>query len=297
MHQTKSRYRRSCHRSLAASIALLLSSAALLSSAHAQTDYSTVEIIPHHVSGNVYYLQGAGGHIGLSVGPDGVLMIDDQFAPLTEKILAAIQALSPGEIRFLINTHVHGDHVGGNENIGRLGVPIVARDEVRLRMQTQYPGVALPVLTYSAEISLHLNGEEVRAIPVPPAHTDGDSFIYFRGSDVLHTGDVFRTGAYPIIDLNNGGSLHGTLDALGIAIGLLGPDTLVIPGHGNVSRRADMIAFRDMVLDITQRVGTMVESGMNYDQIAAANPTAAYDATHGDPERFLRAVYSELGGQ
>jgi len=263
----------------------------------AQRDFSTVEIIPHHVRGGYYYLQGAGGNIGLSVGEDGVIMIDDQFAPLTEKILAAIRGIDDGEIRFLINTHVHGDHTGGNENLGEMGILILARDEVRVRLQGQAPDAALPVLTFEDDISIHLNGEEAHVIPVPPAHTDGDSYIYFSGSDVVHAGDVFRTVGYHYMDLENGGSLQGSLDALAILIGMSGPDTLIVPGHGDVSTREDVMEFRDIILDVSNQVGAMIEQGMNYDQIAAANPTAAYDDKWGDPERFLRGVYQELGGQ
>lgn len=283
--------------SLSIRAALLLAGAGLLNGALAQTDYSTVEIIPHEVRGSVYYLQGAGGNIGLSVGEDGVVMIDDQFAPLTDKILAAVRGLNDGEIRFLINTHMHGDHTGGNENLGRQGIVILARDEVRVRMRAQSPDIALPILTYSDDITIHLNGEEVIAMPVPPAHTDGDSYIYFTASDVLHAGDVFRTTGYPYIDLGAGGTLDGTIQALGLAIGMAGPDTIIVPGHGNPSSREDVIEFRDMILDVASKVRPLVAQGMTYDQVAAARPTAAYDAKWGDPERFLRAVYSELGGQ
>lgn len=266
-------------------------------SAMAQQDFSNVEVTSHHVSGSYYYLQGAGGNIGLSVGEDGVVMIDDQFAPLTDKILAAIRELSDGEIRMVINTHVHGDHTGGNENLGKMGILILARDEVRVRLSQQSPEDALPVLTYSDAITVHLNGEEMYAFPVPPAHTDGDTYIYFKGSDVIHAGDVFRTTAFPVIDTNNGGTLDGTLDALGILVGAAGPNTKIVPGHGVVSTRMDVMGFRDMVLDVKSRVEPMVERGMSYDQVAAANPTAAYNARYGDPERFLRAVYAELGGE
>lgn len=261
-----------------------------------QQDFSNVQIIPHHVAGSVYYLEGQGGNIGLSIGDDGVVMIDDQFAPLTDRIVAAIRQLNSGTIRFLINTHVHGDHTGGNENMGRLGVAILARDEVRVRLSAQAPAAALPVLTYSEAITIHLNGEEVHAFPVPPAHTDGDTFIHFRDSDVIHAGDVFRTTAFPVIDTNNGGTLDGTLQALGILIGTSGPNTRIIPGHGGVSSREDVTAFRDMVLDVKARVAGMVAQGMSYQQVAAANPTAAYNDRYGDPDRFLRAVYTELGG-
>jgi glyoxylase-like metal-dependent hydrolase (beta-lactamase superfamily II) len=263
----------------------------------AQRDFSDVEIIPHHVAGSVWYLEGAGGNIGLSIGEDGVVMIDDQFAPLTDRILAAIAGLTDSEIRFVINTHVHGDHTGGNENLGRMGVLILARDEVRVRLMDQAPAAALPVLTYSDAITLHLNGEEVFAFPVPPAHTDGDSFIHFRDSDVIHAGDVFRTNAFPYIDLANGGSLDGSLQALGLLLAASGPDTRIVPGHGVVSTRMDVMAFRDLILEVKDAVDIMLAQGMSYEEVAAADPTAAYNDRYGDPDRFLRSVYMELGGE
>ena len=279
------------------SLVLFLSSLALASSVFAQQDFSSVEIIPHHVAGSVYYLEGRGGNIGLSIGEDGIIMIDDQFAPLTEKIVAAIRSLSNGEIRFLINTHVHGDHTGGNENLGNMGVLILARDEIRVRLAQQAPAAALPVLTYSDAITIYLNGEEVYAFPVPPAHTDGDTFIHFKDSDVVHTGDVFRTTAFPVIDTNNGGTLKGTLEALGRLIGVAGPNTKILPGHGVVSNRGDVIGFRDMVLDVSGQVEELLARNMSYQQVAAADPTVGYNAQYGDPERFLRALYTELGGE
>jgi glyoxylase-like metal-dependent hydrolase (beta-lactamase superfamily II) len=224
-------------------------------------------------------------------------MIDDQFAPLTEKIVAAIRSLSDGEIRFLINTHVHGDHTGGNENLGNMGVLILARDEIRVRLAQRAPAAALPVLTYSDAITIYLNGEEVYAFPVPPAHTDGDTFIHFKDSDVVHTGDVFRTTAFPVIDTNNGGTLKGTLEALGRLIGIAGPNTKILPGHGVVSNRGDVIGFRDMVLDVSGQVEELLARNMSYQQVAAADPTVGYNAQYGDPERFLRALYTELGGE
>lgn len=283
-------------RKSAAMITLLGLMWLLTPASHAQQDFSNVEIVAHHVAGSVYYLQGAGGNIGLSIGEDGVVMIDDQYAPLTDKILAAIRQLNEGEIRFVINTHVHGDHTGGNENLGKLGILILARDEVRVRLAAQSPAAALPVLTYSDAITIHLNGEEVYAFPVPPAHTDGDTFIHFVDSDVIHTGDVFRTTAFPVIDTNNGGTLDGSIQALGLLIGTAGPDTLILPGHGDVSSRMDVMGFRDMILDVRDQVAPMVESGMSYEEVAAADPTAAYNDRYGNPDRFLRAVYTELGG-
>ena len=265
-------------------------------SAQQNVDWDAVEISTHHVAGTVHYLAGQGGNIGLSIGDDGVVMIDDQFGPLTDRIVEAIRGISNGNIRFLINTHVHGDHTGGNENMGRMGVDIVARERVRLRLAETLPAVALPVLTYSEPVTIHLNGEDVHLIPVPPAHTDGDTFIHFPASDVLHLGDVFRTVAFPVIDRNNGGTLDGTIEALGIAAGMAGPDTMIVPGHGVVSSRADVIEFRDMVIDVKAKVSALVAEGASYDDVVAAGPTAEYEAKWGDPERFLTAVYAELAG-
>jgi glyoxylase-like metal-dependent hydrolase (beta-lactamase superfamily II) len=266
-------------------------------------DMSQVQIRAHPVANGIYYLEGQGGNIGLSVGEDGVVMIDDQFAQLTDRILAAIRQINPGEIRFVINTHVHGDHTGGNENLGRMGILILARDAVRVRMAAAANAVeeALPVLTFSEPISVHLNGGTLRTIPVAPAHTDGDSFIHFVEADVIHAGDVFRTIAYPYIDLATGGTLQGTLDALGVLIGMSGPNTKIIPGHGTVATRADVIAFRDMILDVQARVAALVAQGRTIDQILAARPAASYEATRGTDqtslERFIRGVYAGVGGQ
>jgi len=264
--------------------------------AQGQNNMDDVRIVAHPVRGGVYYLQGQGGNIGLSIGEDGVVMIDDQFAPLTERILAAIRQLSDGEIRFVINTHVHGDHTGGNENLGRMGLLILARDEVRVRLAASAPEDALPVLTYSDAITIHLNGGEVYAAPLPPAHTDGDSYIHFRADDVIHTGDVYRTTGFPFIDRANGGTLEGTIQTLAILAGLGGPNTLYVPGHGEVSRREDVVAFRDMVMEVKDRVVPLVRDGATLEQVLAAGTTAEYEEKWGDPVRFLTAVYEELGG-
>ena len=173
----------------------------------------------------------------------------------------------------------------------------LARDQVRVRLSQSSPKDALPILTYSDAITIYLNDEEVFAFPVPPAHTDGDTFIHFRDSDVIHTGDVFRTTAFPVIDTNNGGTLNGTLQALAILVGTAGPDTKIIPGHGVVSDRMDVMGFRDMIIDVADRVEEMVSQGMSYEEVFSANPTEAYNDLYGDPDRFLRAVYTELGGE
>ncbi len=267
-------------------------------SAQEPVDWDAIDLRISHVAGNIHMLEGRGGNIGLSIGDDGVIMIDDQFAPLTDRIVAAIGEVTDEEIRFLINTHVHGDHVGGNENLGKAGVLIFANDRVRMRMvDASTAHAALPVVTFSDTATLHLNGEEVHAFSVPPAHTDGDSFIHFRGSDVLHLGDVFRTNNFPYMDLSNGGGLPGTLDALAIAIGMAGPGTAIIPGHGNVSTRDDVVEFRDMILIVMDRVSALIDDGKSYAEVAAAGTTTEFEAKWGDPERFLMGLYQELGGQ
>ena len=261
-------------------------------------DWDAVNLTIHHVAGGIYYLEGTGGNIGLSVGDDGIVMIDDQFAPLTERILETIADLDDGEVRFVINTHVHGDHVGGNENLGNLGITILANDRVRVRMVAGMAAeAALPVLTYSDTTTVHLNGEEVHVFTVPPAHTDGDSFVHFRGSNVLHLGDVFRTNNFPYIDVSNGGTLKGTLEALGIAIGMSGPDTMIVPGHGGVSTRDDVVEFRDMALVVAERVERLVRDGASLEDVLGAGTTAEYEEQWGDPERFLTGVYTEVGGE
>ncbi len=261
-------------------------------------DWDAIDLRISHVAGSIHMLEGRGGNIGLSIGDDGVIMIDDQFAPLTDRIVAAIGEVTDEEIRFLINTHIHGDHVGGNENLGNAGVLIFANDRVRMRMvDASTAHAALPVVTFSDTVTLHVNGEEVHAFSVPPAHTDGDSFIHFRGSNVLHLGDVFRTNNFPYMDLSNGGGLPGTLDALAIAIGMAGPDTAIIPGHGNVSTRDDVVEFRDMILIVMDRVSALIDDGKSYAEVAAAGTTAEFEAKWGDPERFLTGLYQELGGQ
>lgn len=284
----------------------------------AQGNLADVDLTISPVAGNVYMIQrpGGGGNIGVQAGPDGVLLVDSLFAPLADKVVAAVREVSDEDIRFLINTHIHIDHVGGNENLAQRGVLIFAHDNTRLRFfeeqnrfpraggsfVPQQPAAARPVITFNDAMSFHLNGEEVRAFLVPPAHTDGDVFVHFPESDVLHLGDVYRTTSYPIIDVYNGGSLRGTIAALDTAIDLAGANTKIIPGHGlQVMRRADLIAFRDMILDIQGRILVLIREGRNLDEVMAAQPTADYDAEWTDdpgwgPQDFVPVVYYELGG-
>jgi len=260
-------------------------------------DWDAVSLSTHHVAGSVHYLQGRGGNIGLSVGDDGVLMIDDQFAPLSQRILGKINEISNGDIRILVNTHVHGDHTGGNANFRAMGIPILSQDRVRARLESTQPEASLPVMTYSEDVTLYLNGEAVHVIAMPPAHTDGDSIIHFTESDVIHTGDMFRTVAFPVIDRNNGGTLPGTIEALGLLAGMAGPSTKIVPGHGVVSTRDDVIEFRDMVITVANRVAALVDQGQSFDEITTTDPTAEFNEKWGDPERFLTAVYAELASE
>ncbi len=197
----------------------------------------------------------------------------------------------------MVNTHVHPDHVGGNANFARMGVPVMAHDNVRVRMaQAEEPAAAAarPMLTYGDSTTLHLGGEPIEVFKVPAAHTDGDSFIYFPEADVMHLGDVFRTTGYPVIDVGNGGTAAGTLEALALVIDMAGPDTLLIPGHGEVSTREDVIEFRDMIVEVERRVSELVDDGLTLEQVVAAEPTADLDERWGSPERFLPGLYESL---
>ena len=279
--------------------------------------FDGVALTTTHVAGKVYMVQrpGGGGNVGAFVGPDGVLLVDSLFAPLAERLVAAVRQVTERDIRFLINTHVHPDHIGGNEPLANRGVLIFAHDNVRLRALEQLrfprrggqflpqpPERARPVVTYTDGVSFHFNGEEVRAVLAPPAHTDGDTFVYFPESNVLHLGDVFRTTSYPIIDAYNGGTLAGTIKALEMAIAMAGPETRVIPGHGlAIVGRSALVEFRDMVVAVRDRVRTMIAKGMTLDAVMVARPTAAYDARWGQEaswtaDDFIPIVYYELGG-
>jgi cyclase len=265
--------------------------------AQAQQDFSAVEVQVHEVAGNFYYLQGAGGNVGVLIGDDGVFMVDDQFAPLSDKLVAAIRTISDGPIRFLVNTHIHGDHNGGNENFAALGVTIMAHDNVRARMANGESPRAMegrPILTYGDAVNLHFNGEDVALIKVPAAHTDGDTIVHFPGADVIHAGDVFRTTGYPGVDAGNGGTVGGTLQALQMIIDMAGPNTQIVPGHGVPASRDDVIEFRDMVAEVQRRISDLIEQGMTVEQVVAANATADLDERWGSFERFLPGFYQAL---
>ncbi|HEY4211807.1 MAG TPA: MBL fold metallo-hydrolase [Steroidobacteraceae bacterium] len=272
-------------------------------------DFSKVEIKTTRLASDFYTLEGQGGTISVLTGPDGVFLVDSQFAPLTDRLVAAIRKISDKPIRFLVNTHVHGDHTGGNENFAKRGVLIFSRDQLRARLQHPAPGPdgspgkpapagALPVVTYDGPVTIHLNGEDVHLIPIRAAHTDGDTLISFSAHDILAVGDYFRSIGYPYVDLVNGGSLSGLLAGLGETIGRAGPTTKIIPGHGPIVDRAALIANRDMVLAVRDRVAALISQGKSVDEVIAAKPTAAYDATITQgaqtADRFIRWLYAEV---
>jgi cyclase len=242
-------------------------------------DLSGVEVKATRVSGPVHMLTGAGGNIGVSAGPDGILIVDDQFAPLAEKIRAALQGIGgEGRLRFVLNTHWHGDHTGGNPVFGK-EAPIVAHDNVRKRLSSDQtvmgetsralPPEGLPVITFDASLSVHFNGEEIKVIHAPHGHTDGDSIIYFTRSNVVHMGDHFFNGAFPFIDLASGGDVDGYIRNVADVLGKLPPDAKIIPGHGPLAAPADLKAFHQMLVETTGIVRARKKAGRTLDQSKA----------------------------
>jgi glyoxylase-like metal-dependent hydrolase (beta-lactamase superfamily II) len=285
---------------------------AALPAARAQ-DLSAVEIKAVPIAGSVHMLTGAGGNLGLSAGADGVFLIDDQFAPLTDKIRAAVAKIQPGPIRFVVNTHWHFDHTGGNENMGKAGALLVAHDNVRQRMSVEQfiqaldrhvpasPLGALPVVTFSDDVTFHMNGEDIHVFHVPHAHTDGDSMVHFPKADVMHLGDVFFNGLYPFIDLSSGGSVDGVIAAVDRALEIAGPKTKLIPGHGPLAGRTELTAYRDLLAKVRSRIETAVEAGKTLDDVKQEKPTAEYDATWGGgfmkPDVFVSIVYQSVSAR
>jgi cyclase len=302
------------------SLVVLAALAIMAVSAKAQApDFSKVQIKTNKISNNFYTLDGQGGTIGVLAGPDGVFMVDGQFAPLTDKIVAAIKQITNAPIKYMVNTHVHGDHTGGNENFGKLGVTILARGSLRNRLMHPAPAAngstppatlpaGLPVITYNAnsQLALHMNGEDVQLIPIPNAHTDGDTMVRFVQNDVIMTGDFFRSVQYPNIDRANGGGLNGMINGLGQIIARSGPNTKIIPGHGPTVDRAAVMAHRDMMLGVRDRISKMIKEGKSEADVVAAKPWADFDskvpqsdAKVGNTnqlvaQRFATQVYAEL---
>jgi len=282
----------------------------LATPALAQQDLSKVEIQTDKLADNVYMMTGAGGNLGVSVGEDGVFLVDDQFAPLTPKIQAAIAKLSAKPVRLVLNTHWHFDHTGGNENLGKAGAVIVAQENVRKRLSNEgfiaffgmktkaEPPVALPVITFTRDLSFQLNGEEIRAFHVPRAHTDGDTIVHFAKSDVIHMGDPFFNKMYPFIDTSSGGSVGGVLAAVDRVLKMAGDKTKIIPGHGPLATQADLKVYRDMLATVSGRVAGQIKQGKKLEEVVASKPTAQYDELWGKgflaPEKFVEMLYGNL---
>jgi cyclase len=285
-----------------------------------QPDFSKVEIHVEPVQHNIYMLVGAGGNTTVQVGTEGVLMVDTQFAPLAPKLMAEIRKLSPGPLRYIINTHVHPDHVGGNAAIAKLAgsdpalpLKIIAHENVLNRLTAPAPGEArfpeegLPIDEYGTPTkNLHFNGEAIIIYHEPNAHTDGDSVVLFRGSDVISTGDIFTPGGYPGIDIDRGGSVQGEILALNHILQLTVPaktqegGTYIVPGHGRICDDADVVEYRDMVVIVRDRIRDMIQKKMTLDQVKAAKPTRDYDTEYVaansfvTADRFVEAVYKSL---
>ena len=274
----------------------------------AQQDFSQVEIRTEQVADGLYVLFGAGGNIGLSVGDDGAFLVDDQFAPLTEKILAAVAEVTDQPVRWVLNTHWHGDHTGGNENLGREGALIVAHENVYRRLNPaefddlvgrsqQVAPEGLPVVTFNDRVSFHWNGEDIRVNHMPNAHTDGDALVFFSGADAVHMGDTFFNGRYPFIDVDSGGNVDGVIAIADYVLGHTTAESTIIPGHGEITGRSSLQAYRDMLATVRERVSGMIDDGMTEDEVVAAAPTSDLDATWGEnPEGFVCGVYVSLTG-
>lgn len=273
----------------------------------AQTDWSKVEVKSQHVAGSVHVITGAGGNIGVSVGEDGIVIVDDQYAPLAPKIEAALDAISKLPVRFVINTHYHGDHTGGNEHFGK-AAPIVAHENVRERLAAgttgwgrtvpPAPKDALPVVTFRDSVTIHLNGEDVRAVHFPHAHTDGDAVIWFTQSNVVHMGDNFFNGAFPVVDLDNGGSVAGIIAVAEKVASMIPSDAKVIPGHGPLGDRDALKRFAAMLRETSAAVAAAVAAGKTLDQIKSENILGPWGATWGNgyikTDRWAELLVADL---
>jgi len=276
--------------------------------AFAQQDFSKVNIKTTALRGSTHMLTGAGGNMVASVGSDGVFLIDDQFAPLSGKIRAAVGKLSQKPLRFVVNTHWHGDHTGGNEALGKAGAVIVAHDNVRKRMSVGQllrgqkiapaANAALPVVTFTQDLALHLNGDSVRVQHVSRAHTDGDALVKFERANVLHMGDVYFNGLYPFIDASSGGSIDGLLAAVDSGLALSDATTIVVPGHGPLSNRTELAAYGAMLRGHRDRIAALKAQGKSLAQVIAAKPTASTDQALGKafikPDELVTFIYETL---
>ena len=260
-----------------------------------QRDFSKVEFKTVHVAGSIYVLDsGAGGNIGLSVGDDGVLMVDDQFAPLADKIRAATAAVSKGRLEFLINTHFHGDHTGGNAIFGQQA-KILAHANVRRRLSRNESGAALPVITYEQAVSVHFNGEEIEAIHFPAGHTDSDSVIFFKGSNVVHMGDDFFNGRFPFVDLSSGGSVDGYIANVAKVIERVPANAKIIPGHGSLATIEELKQFHGMMVETANHIRGLKKSGKSLDEAkkeGLPEKWSSWGAGFISTDRWIETVYS-----
>jgi len=271
----------------------------------AQENFDTVKILTTKITNSVYMLQGAGGNIGVLVGKDGIILIDDQFAPLTAKIKAALADISDKPVRFVINTHYHGDHAGGNENLGGEGAIIVAQENTRKRLsQDQFIAAfkqeqkataeaGLPKITFTESVTLHLNGETIDIIHIKNAHTDGDAIIYFRNANVLHGGDVFVRYGLPFIDQENGGSIDGMIAGAEKILTSSDEKTVIIPGHGQLAEKKDLVEYKKMLQTVRGRVVDGIKKRQTLDQIIASDPGRGYVSVF-DKAAFVKTVYASL---
>ncbi len=291
---------------------LILAQSSFLTAAD-EGDEPEIKITTIRVEEGIYMLVGQGGNIGVCVGKDGVFIIDDQYAPLTDKILAAIAEINDGPIRFIFNTHWHHDHVGGNENLSQAGAVIVAHHNVRKRMSVDnfyeiinqsipaFPEIALPVVTFSDDVVFHFNDMEIKAVHLPNSHTDGDAVVYFKSANVVHTGDLyFNVSGHPFIDTKTGGTIDGFINAVHQILAEIDDDTKIIPGHGSLSNKAELAAFVNRVEIIRDRVKALIAEGKNLEEIIAANPTGDFDTPEYlnwfiTPKKFLTILWDDLG--
>jgi len=289
---------------------LIVLAVAIASRVTSAQDAAGVVIEATLVADNVYMITGQGGNIGLSIGEDGAILVDDQFGRLTKRILATVAELTPEPVKFVINTHWHGDHTGGNENLRKAGAIIVAHENVRRAMSTEHflaafnhttpvsPEAALPVVTFTESMSFHFNGDDIRIQHVAPAHTDGDSLVIFRNANVIHMGDTYFNGMYPFIDVSTGGSIAGMIAAADTALELSNDKTQIIPGHGPLSGVAELRASRAMLQTVHDRIGELIKQGKSRDDVIAAAPTSDFDEKWGNgfmkPAKWVGIVYDSM---
>ena len=275
-----------------------------------EQDFSAVQIQTQQLTDGLYMLIGEGGNIALSTGADGSVLVDTQFAPLNAKILAAVRAAGGGDVKYVINTHWHFDHTGGNEPLGKAGAVIIAHNNVLVRMSSEQflaaldrreppaPAAARPVITFPTRTTFHLNGNTVNVVHVENAHTDGDSIVHFTNANVIHTGDTYMKDVYPFIDVSSGGSIDGFIGSSAAVLARADANTKIIPGHGALANKSDMQRFHDMLVKVRANIQSLIDQGKTEDEAFAAKPTAEFDAAWGqgfmNPEQFTRFAYQSL---